>query len=188
MRPKYEFAYNFTHRGDGIPCKCKEIAVKYIQVFKSSTNENPKEPELEYIRNEYYIAKDQCTVCKPLQEARMEECYCGFIEDYLWAITSDDEIPYDQQTPELLLPLDLEWRYCLRHCLHCRLEHSHCIWCENLLLDTPRRYSTIFHLCLPFKSGLPDPDDVAQLHRCHELYIKCMLPSKQKQKTLPFFK
>ena len=62
MRPKYEFAYKFTHRGDGIPCKCKEVAGKYIEVFKSSTKENPKDQELEDLRNEYNHAKDTCVV------------------------------------------------------------------------------------------------------------------------------
>ena len=51
MRPKDEFAYKFTHRGDGIPCKCKEVAGKYIEVFKSSTKENPKDQEIVDIRN-----------------------------------------------------------------------------------------------------------------------------------------
>ena len=174
MRPKYEFAYKFTHRGDGIPCKCKEVAAKYIELFKSSTKENPKDQELEDIRNEYNNAKDQCTVCKPRQEPNNDECICGFVEDYLYATTTDDDIPFENLTPELLLPLDLEWRYWLRHCAHCRLGHSRCIWSEMQILYTPRPYSTVFHCCIIFKRNSDAPEDAEEIEGYYQLYLKCM--------------
>ena len=174
MRPVYNFAWILTHGGDALPWKCKGLAGKYIEVFKSSTQDNPKDQELEDIRIEYNNAKDQCLVCKPLQDPSIDECYFGFVEDYLYATTTADGIPFENLTPDLLLPLDFEWRYCLRHCAHCRQEHSHFIWSEEQILYTPRQYFTVFHWFIMFKRNADDPEDVKELEGYYQIYLKCM--------------